>query len=61
MEENILKTLRSQADEAWDKHFDTCSNAGVWKKMDATLTDIKVFESSWKIRWIETKLKELIK
>jgi hypothetical protein len=57
--ENVITNLRIAAEKAWDNHFDECSNQGVWTKLNASLTDIKIFEQSWKIRWIESKLDEL--
>jgi len=52
----MIRDLKKKADHAWERHFETCSNNKVWAQLDATLTDIKAFELSWKLRWIEKEL-----
>jgi hypothetical protein len=54
---NTIKELRLEADKEWNKHFNDCSDTGVWTKLNVNLEDIKLFEISWKLRWIESKLK----
>ena len=59
MSSNIITELRKQAEEAWIKHFNFCSDQGVWKTLDATLYDINLVSMSWKLRWIEDQLNKI--
>lgn len=59
MNSNIITELRKQAEETWIKHFNFCSDQGVWKTLDATLYDINIVAMSWKLRWIEDQLNKI--
>jgi hypothetical protein len=59
MNSNIITKLRKQAEDAWIKHFNFCSDQGVWKTLDATLYDINLVAMSWKLRWIEEQLDKM--
>jgi hypothetical protein len=56
MSTNHIQDLRIQAEKAWIKHFNECSDEGVWTKLNVSLEDIKAFEISWKLRYIEANL-----
>lgn len=61
MQANLIRNLRQQAEEAWIKHFNWCSDQKVWSILDAGLTEIRIVEMSWKHKWIEKKLDEICK
>jgi hypothetical protein len=56
---NPIRELRIEAEKAWDKHFNMCEDEGIWTRLNTSISDIKVFEQSWKIRWIEKQLESL--
>jgi hypothetical protein len=58
-DKNIIKTLRKEADVAWANHFDKCNDNGIWTALDASLSEISAFATTWKIRWIDKQLSEL--
>jgi hypothetical protein len=59
MAENLIQDLRNQAQEAWNNHFNMCSEKGIWNLLNVSLSDIKSLELSWKLRWMEAKLDTL--
>lgn len=59
MNSTLIKDLRRQAEDAWTKHFNFCSEQNVWKILDASLYDINLVGMSWKLRWIEEQLDKM--
>ena len=56
---NTIQKLRLESENAWIEHFNACSDKGIWKELDISLTDIKVIEQAWKLRWIEKNLNSI--
>lgn len=61
MDKNIIRKLRKEAEVAWLQHCNRCSEEGVWKSLNISLYDISTVGLSWRLKWIEERLDELIK
>lgn len=60
MSNNPIRELKIQAQEAWNSHFNKCEDNKVWSNLNATIEDIKYFETAWKLRYIQEEIDKLI-
>jgi hypothetical protein len=53
---NLIRQLRQQAEQAWQKQLSKCTQEKIWTSLNASIYDIHMLGISWKLKWIEQEL-----
>lgn len=53
---NLIRQLRQQAEQAWQKQMSKLTQEKIWTSLNASIYDIHMLGISWKLKWIEQEL-----